>query len=277
MVCTPGKIRVQLLTDSYRCMREGIATGEEGKRAVVCHVCKENFQARSLHSHLASAQVIYQQVVVADDLLEVRPSISYEAERVGRKEPIKCPFPRCPGKLSSAYMLCRHFRDLHPKDSVEIWWEGSFPQCEQCTMQCNPGYPRHIHLQVCQQGVERRTQRDSAIASALALRQLFYVEGGVLERVESFRYLGRILAQDDEDIRAVRNQIKKACGTWARVGQVLQTDDTPPKVGAMFYKAVVQSVLLYGSETWNLVKTALAWLEGFHIRAAYRILCKPNF
>ncbi len=57
-------------------------------------------------------------------------------------------------------------------------------------MQCNPRYPRHIHLQVCQQGVERRTQRDSAITSALALRQLFYVKGEVLEKVESFRYLG---------------------------------------------------------------------------------------
>jgi hypothetical protein len=48
-------------------------------------------------------------------------------------------------------------------------------------------------------------------------------------------------------------------------------DNTPPKVSAMFYKAVVQSILLYGSETWNLTTTALAWLEGFHIRAAYRM------
>ena len=91
----------------------------------------------------------------------------------------------------------------------------------------------------------------------MALRQLFYVEGEVLEKVESFRYLGRILAQDDEDVRAVRSHIKKARGTWARVGQVLQADNTPPKVSAMFYKAVVQSVLLYSSESWNLTKTAL--------------------
>ena len=34
-------------------------------------------------------------------------------------------------------------------------------------------------------------------------------------------------------------------------------------------QAVVQSVLLYGSKTWNLTKTVLAWLKGFHIRAAY--------
>ena len=39
----------------------------------------------------------------------------------------------------------------------------------------------------------------------------------------------------------------------------------------MFYKAVVQSVLLYGSESWNLTKTAMARLDGFHIRAAYRM------
>jgi hypothetical protein len=30
-------------------------------------------------------------------------------------------------------------------------------------------------------------------------------------------------------------------------------------------------VLLYGSKTWNLFTTALAWLEGFHICAAYRM------
>jgi hypothetical protein len=111
-------------------------------------------------------------------------------------------------------------------------------------MQCNPKYPRHIHLQVCQTGVEWRTQRDSAIMLALALRQLFYIKKEVLERVESFRYLGRILAQDDDDVRAVRSQIKKARGIWARVGQVLQADNTPPKVSTKFYKAVMQTVLL---------------------------------
>ncbi len=204
-------------------------------------------------------------------MLEDRPSIRYEAERVGRKQPISCPFPGCPGKLSSAYMLRRRFWDLHPKDSVVIPWEGSFPRCERCRMQCNPRYPRHIHSQVCQLGVERRTQRDSAITLALALRQLFYVEGEVLEKVESCWYLGRILTQDNDDIRAVRRQIKKARGIWAQVGQVLQAENTPPKVSAKFYKAVVQSVLLYGSETWNLTKTATAQLDRFHIRAAYRM------
>jgi hypothetical protein len=51
----------------------------------------------------------------------------------------------------------------------------------------------------------------------------------------------------------------------------LTVENKPPTVSAMFYKAVVQSVLLYGSKTWNLTTTALVQLEGFHIHAAYRM------
>ena len=63
----------------------------------------------------------------------------------------------------------------------------------------------------------------------------------------------------------------KARGTWARIGQVLRRENAPPRVSAKFYKAIVQSVLLYGSETWVLSPAALARLEGFHIHAAYRM------
>ena len=89
--------------------------------------------------------------------------------------------------------------------------------------------------------------------------------------MEVFKYLGRLLAQDDDDIQAICAQLRKARGTWARVGQVLWAENVPPWVAAKFYKAVVQAVLLYGSEMWVLSTAALASLEGFHIRAAYRM------
>ncbi len=104
---------------------------------------------------------------------------------------------------------------------------------------------------------------------ALALQEQFSVDGEVLERVEVFKYLGRLLAQDDDDIQAIRAQLQKARATWARVGQVLRNKNVSPHVAATFYKVVVQAILLYGSETWVLSQTALAHLEGFHIRAAY--------
>ncbi len=237
----------------------------------MCHVCNKALQARSLHPHLLSAYDIHHQVVIADALLEERVGVGYRANPGEWKDPILCPYLDCPGVLSSPFMLRCQIQDLHPKDTLEIPREGTFPRCKHCTMQCNSGCPLHIHTQVCLLGAEQQTQWDSAITAALALRKLFHVDGELLEKVDSFQYLGRILAQDDDDVWAVRNQIKKARGIWARVGQVLMVDLTPPKVSAKFYKAVMQSVLLYGSKTWNLLTTALAQLEGFHICTAYRM------
>jgi hypothetical protein len=39
----------------------------------------------------------------------------------------------------------------------------------------------------------------------------------------------------------------------------------------MFHKAVVQNVLLYGSETWVLIPITLARLEAFHRRIVKRL------
>ena len=77
--------------------------------------------------------------------------------------------------------------------------------------------------------------------------RVWYKHGDVLERVEVFKYLGCLLAQDNDDIQAVRQQIRKARGTWVRAGQVLGGENAEPHVAAKFDKAVVQSVLFYGS------------------------------
>ncbi len=61
---------------------------------------------------------------------------------------------------------------------------------------------------------------------------------------------------------------------WVRVSQVLRAENTTPRVATKFYKAVMQSVLLYGSETWNLTRAVFAQLEGFHVRAAYKMARK---
>jgi hypothetical protein len=90
LVCMPGKIRVQLATDLYRCMCKGVAAGEEPNWAVVCHMCNKTLQARSLCLHLSSTHDIHQQVVVADALLEEWAGARYRADPGGTKEPIQC-------------------------------------------------------------------------------------------------------------------------------------------------------------------------------------------
>jgi hypothetical protein len=43
------------------------------------------------------------------------------------------------------------------------------------------------------------------------------------------------------------------------------------KAAGYFYKAVVQSVLLDGCETWTLTKQSLNALEGFHTQVAHKL------
>jgi hypothetical protein len=138
-------------------------------------------------------------------------------------------------------------------------------------MQVNPLYPRRRLSKECQARVEQKQQREAAVTLALALRQQFSIDGEVLEWVEVFKYLRRLFAQDNNDIQAIRTQLRKTHTTWALVSQVLHNENVSPHVAATFYKAVVEAILLYGSKTWVLSQTALAHLEGFHICTAYRM------
>jgi len=114
-------------------------------------------------------------------------------------------------------------------------------------------------------------QHEAAVKAGRALDRGFTAYGDELERVEVFRYLGRLLAFDDNNLQAVRSNLKKARHVWARILRVLRADNASPRVCGMFYKATVQAVLLFGSETWCLTPAALKSPEGFHLRAAWRM------
>lgn len=49
---------------------------------------------------------------------------------------------------------------------------------------------------------------------------------------------------------------------------MLKEENASLKVSGVFYKAIVQGVLLFGSETWKLSPASIKSLEGFHLRAA---------
>ena len=48
-------------------------------------------------------------------------------------------------------------------------------------------------------------------------------------------------------------------------------ENASTRLCGMFYKATVQSVLLFGSETWVLSPAAVQRFEGFHMKAARRM------
>jgi hypothetical protein len=181
---------------------------------VVCCQCNMSMMANSLRRHLAEQHNTHQAVVVPEDYLVPQAGVQYQAHP-RRNGKIPCSVLGCPGELWDGWMLRHHFRDLHPFDRVVVPTEGYFPWCKRCCMQVNPAYLQHIRTKECGIGMDRQLQRESAISLALALRREFNVDRTVLEWVEVFKYLGRLLAQDDDDAQAIRQQLRKARGVWA--------------------------------------------------------------
>jgi len=222
MICTPGRIRTQLPTASYHRMRLGFQSSEEWEaRRVTCSHCNASMQAHSLPHHLATLHGVYQQTVVVGELLDEHASVTYTAEqRYDGKLP--CPVVGCLGVLKGGWNMRRHFRDLHFRDKVIVKKKGRrYPRCTYCGMQMDPTVCGHWRTESSSIGAERRIQREAAVTLVLALQCTVTVHGDVLEQVEVFKYLGRLLAQDDDNVQAVRQQIRKARGTWKSVGQVL--------------------------------------------------------
>ena len=55
------------------------------------------------------------------------------------------------------------------------------------------------------------------------------------------------------------------------LSRLLVREGATPRVSGKFYKAVVQAVLLYGSETWVWTLSMFKTLQGFHKRVVRRL------
>jgi hypothetical protein len=181
-------------------------------RDIECLKCGKMMKAISLRRHLADMHNVYQQTVVAEEMLICQPAETYVVSETSPAR-LSCPFPGCGGFLKDAWMMRRHFRDVHPKDLVKVPKEGKFRWCWRCGMQVNPKFTGHQNMKECQVGVKRKQQREAADTSALALQQQFSVHGEALDQVEVFKYLRRLLAQGDDHIQAICAQLRKARGT----------------------------------------------------------------
>jgi hypothetical protein len=189
-----------------------------------------------------------------------------------------CLVPYCAGNASTKWSLRWHFNVCHPQDLVVIPSKGtvSLPKCERCGMQMEHGalYGRHQRTQLCQDGWDRKVQHEAAETTKIAFAQLFTVYRDKLERVKVFKYLGWLLAYNDNNTQAMQANLVKAHKSWGQVSCVLRAENTLPKVCVMFYTATIQAVLLFGSELWKLSPLSLKSLEGFRTQAAHRMAGK---
>ena len=70
----------------------------------------------------------------------------------------------------------------------------------------------------------------------------------------------------DDDWPAVAGNLAKARNSWGRMKGILRREGATTRISGNFFKAVVQQVLLFGSETWvvtpNTERALSAFLHG---------------
>ena len=71
--------------------------------------------------------------------------------------------------------------------------------------------------------------------------------------------------RSDDDWVAVLWNVGKARRVWNRLGKLIRWEGEDPRVSAMFYRAVFQTVILLGVETWVLSEAMSRKLEGVHV------------
>ncbi len=104
MICSPGKIWLQLPANLYQRMHAGRTSAAEwDAHTVNCRECGKDMRAGSLGHHLADLHEIYQGQVVAKELLDQRNGVVYDMkERHGK---LKCPFPLRTRELTGRWTM----------------------------------------------------------------------------------------------------------------------------------------------------------------------------
>jgi Reverse transcriptase (RNA-dependent DNA polymerase) len=280
--CTP------MSSSAYRCKTtgEGISFAERMKTKATCPLCDTEVQSHYLKTHQQTrkcleiwrrkmkceANQLWRGAEDRGDELAVMEPTTYMVS-VNKSDLTPCPAPDCPYTTHLAQRMRLHFTSMHNSDTIVIREEGLLPRCSNCGIFQKDVGPQHKQSEACKSATRcieiRRSQKEN---EQMAESTVFTVKGNPIERVSEFKYLGRMITETDDDWCAVNRNLKHAQATWARVRKLLaQAKKKSPKAAASIYKAVVQAILLYGSETWAVTTQMEQKLEVLHRMCACSI------
>jgi hypothetical protein len=98
------------------------------------------------------------------------------------------------------------------------------------------------------------------------------VRGQAVESVEDFNYLGSIITADGRCGPDMARRMSLASSAMNDLRRVWRNGRLKLHSKLRIYMTCVVPVLLYGSETWVLLKSDMSRLEAFHMRCQRRIL-----
>jgi len=98
------------------------------------------------------------------------------------------------------------------------------------------------------------------------------LQGHVVESTDRFTYLGSDIHSSERSTPEILRRIGLASNIFGRLVNIWKRTGLSLQTKIRLYNALVISVLLYGSETWTLLKADERRLEAFHMNCQRRIL-----
>ena len=147
----------------------------------------------------------------------------------------------CPEVVHSTGRLRKNFMYRQFFSRIAVVQEGKdpLPRCELCGMHMPAGrLINHQRKRRCDRNTQIRWRsRDVAISiqcaeASFILTGEYNVEyiAEYIEVVETFKYIGRILYQSDDDWPAVRRNFRKAQQVWISLGKLLRREGEYPQL-----------------------------------------------
>ncbi|XP_063426868.1 uncharacterized protein LOC134710440 [Mytilus trossulus] len=105
------------------------------------------------------------------------------------------------------------------------------------------------------------------------IEQPITLKGNKIDEVENFTYLGTNISQDNGTSKDIMARINKARTSFCRLRTVWKTTSISRSTKIKIYNSNVKSVLLYGAESWRVIKFDFNKLSSFHNKCLRKI-CK---
>ena len=227
-----------------------------------CAVCGKEITKASLKRHMETQHSVTTNKYVCR---EAQDTGSYNID-FHRGKFNNCPVPQCTGGGKEKFGIYRHFCLIHPQADIVINEDVELPKCQKCGMRARD-LTKHLDTYTCKRGAARRNHEAKQDQQYQANQVKFYVDGNEIERVRYFKYLGRVLTEDDNDSMCIDANLRKARNQWNSIAKILKREGANSKCMARFYLTVVQAVLLYGADTWSISNRDNNKLRSFHRRA----------
>ena len=239
MIMTGGKISSPISPSAYsrKVTGFGFTSRELGSQKQECDLCSELVMQRNMTNHkktqkcqLATKERTQQNAPTTGNqepipAVSTVPTEGIESEMFHLSMPkggwTECPAQECPFTTRSRSRMRQHFRSRHPQDTIIIGKEGQLPQCPKCGLfQHNVDLSHQATADCRRFTIVWENQKETLIQQA-ASKTVFTVGDTPIENVDEFKYLGRILAANDQDTAALNHNLQQAQQKWGAIGRIL--------------------------------------------------------